>query len=271
MIRSRAKVEAFSLFSFQDIITSVTGVMILVTLMLAVELVQRKMATIEAATLTTDQTSSDRLARLEEQIEEARATLHSGESFIAQVAEIPSSNLSQREAELKRTVEQLSEDVKQIVSAITSSQQEYDTDRNSQDLPHLQNELSAARSKIGRLMAQLRSLEDSHQVIYNPNPFSQKTAWLVDLSPGVIRVAEPGKIARFREFKDGAIKSAVGDFLSWAKQRDKQSEYFVLLLRPKAIKLYEEVQRQLVAVGFDSGVDLIESNAIVVDRDDEGT
>lgn len=35
---------AFSLFSFQDIITSVTGIMILVTLILALELIQRKEA-----------------------------------------------------------------------------------------------------------------------------------------------------------------------------------------------------------------------------------
>ena len=32
---------AFSLFAFQDIITSVTGVMIMITLLLAVELVNR--------------------------------------------------------------------------------------------------------------------------------------------------------------------------------------------------------------------------------------
>ena len=37
----RAGAPPISLFSFQDIITSVTGIMILVTLMMSIELVQR--------------------------------------------------------------------------------------------------------------------------------------------------------------------------------------------------------------------------------------
>ena len=41
MVRRRKKQVTFSLFAFQDIITSVTGIMILATLMLAVEFIQR--------------------------------------------------------------------------------------------------------------------------------------------------------------------------------------------------------------------------------------
>ena len=39
--RRSARQSAFSLFSFQDIITSVTGIMVLITLLLAVELINR--------------------------------------------------------------------------------------------------------------------------------------------------------------------------------------------------------------------------------------
>ena len=41
---------AFSLFSFQDIITSVTGIMVLVTLMLALELITRVQTSAPAQT-----------------------------------------------------------------------------------------------------------------------------------------------------------------------------------------------------------------------------
>lgn len=271
MSRRQANSEAFSLFSFQDIITSVTGVIILVMLMLAVELVQRKAVTFEAAQPRAQQESSDRLERIEDQISDIRAMLESGESFIAQIAELPVSSLVQRESELKRTVENLSKDVQQLDVNVVTSRNGLDSGLVSNDLLHLQDERIAAQANIDRLKSQLKSLKDSHKVIYNPNPFSQKSAWLVDLLPGTIRIAEPGKTTQFLEFTDSGTRSAVEQFISWSKQRDKQSEYFVLLLRPKSIRLYEAVHRKIMETGFDSGVDLIEANATVMGPEGEGT
>ena len=73
MSRSRKKGAPFSLFAFQDAITSVCGVVVLITLLLAVQLTSR---TIESELETEpDDSLAERAAELREEIAEAREAL----------------------------------------------------------------------------------------------------------------------------------------------------------------------------------------------------
>lgn len=49
MTRRRASLQAFSLFSFQDIITSVTGIIVLILLVLSLELIDRVYGVLSAS------------------------------------------------------------------------------------------------------------------------------------------------------------------------------------------------------------------------------
>ena len=66
-MRRRRRESGFSLFAFQDIITSVTGIMILVTLVLAIELIERTESSPKVMTAqTTDQLKSQIVANEKE-------------------------------------------------------------------------------------------------------------------------------------------------------------------------------------------------------------
>jgi hypothetical protein len=75
------------------------------------------------------------------------------------------------------------------------------------------------------------------------------------------RPNQPGAVTTF----DSADFNA--SFLGWAKQRSRHSEYFVLLVRPNSIRLYEELNPVLKEAGFTLGFDLISVDASVLDSD----
>jgi hypothetical protein len=267
MTRRHARSEAFSLFAFQDIITSVTGVIILVTLLLAIELVQR--VTVAAPTSAVE-TSTDRIVQLEKEIDSLRTAITSSDELVAQLATLPSGGFAQRESELKRTRDQLVKEVDQLEVEVKETEVQNEREMVSDDMSRLEDSVPSLQSMIPKLRTQLEALKKSHRVIYNSNPFDQKQAWLVDLSPEAIRVAEPGHTDHFLEFTASNPNDVGSQFINWAKQHSKATEYFVLLLRPKAIRLYVSVYQKLTANGFDTGVDLLETDASVMGTDQDG-
>ena len=114
----------FSLFAFQDIITSVTGIMILVTLLLSIELLQRK-----------EMSPSNRTAQIVSQMTEAvsqvdqlEAQFNSASSMLADLTRFDPSRLRSQVQDLHELNERMQSEVTQL------QQQEQQTEREQQRL-----------------------------------------------------------------------------------------------------------------------------------------
>src|SRR5688572_14968092 len=73
----RSTAQPITLFSFQDIITSVTGVMVLLTLLMALELIQRVVAAPTHQTIVQTRQSGQSLAEMRAEITTLRQQLES--------------------------------------------------------------------------------------------------------------------------------------------------------------------------------------------------
>lgn len=255
MVRRRGNTDAFSLFSFQDIITSVTGIMILVTLLFSLELTRKHPQMAAQSTSAPDQ-SVPTVDDLQKQLDALQKVFDENQAMLERIAAIPAIEIADLEQTLKERLASLEAFSQEIVSANNHLQEEATASTITEDLT--KETLKSLEDELKRLQEEIASTSKTAVVVYNPDPGATKSAWLVDLGGNSIQVfAIEGEGTRsFALSAPGAVPNA---FVDWARQRNSSQEYFVLLLRPESIELYDKLQPMLEGMGFDLGFDLIDS------------
>jgi hypothetical protein len=259
-----------SLFAFQDIITSVTGIMILVTLFLALELINRREGSpdVQTAALT---------AEIQEAVQQADQTQSAITSIRKQI-DVLKSELADRETtlnqevrfdvdELKGKLRYLEELNEIMTKELAQSRQRHAAAEESLEELKAQDEqrnddrkqLADMARQAQQKLRELQKLKQTNRVIFNPGQGSAKTPWLIELTLGNIQAAEPGKSGSPQSFAD------VKALLAWAAKRSRSGEYFVLLLKPETIEEFHAARLGLEQQGFDVGFDLLGSTQSAID------
>lgn len=243
---SRKKSSApFSLFAFQDAITSVCGLVVLITLMLALN-------------LTTDAVLNDAKADKERQnaktLEEVKTRYDEvKKKYDAIVEGAKETNQSIEtigltDAEIAAKLEEAQKELQQEEERAKTLQQELSVSQETLD------EIAAIKKDSEELKAELEKLKKTSAdpaadkgVIYGfPNDGSQ--------SP-IFTVISGTKIEATLRDSSKTFSTAAA-FLSWAALRSKTREYFVFIVRPSGVANYRKIVDDY---SFDHayGIDLI--------------
>lgn len=254
-MRSRAsRANPFSLFAFQDIITSVTGIVILITMMLALELVHRKASSPQAKTVEISDTLGDALAQNQQEIERLQRIVDEGHQsfqFDADSLKNRLEELRKASSELQMQNAQLSEEMAD--ARLRQEQLEQEAQQvTPQDLQSLQQELQTTRQ-------QLQKLKQSNRVIFNRPEGEPKTPWLLQVEGDGILAAEVDKSMQPLRF------ASTQDFANWAAGQNSGAIYFVLLLKPSGVSRFQELRQTLRTSGFDIGYDLLSHSQEAID------
>lgn len=249
--RSKRSREApMSFFSFQDIISCTTGILVLVTLLLTIELATRTYA-------KTPELQSE--AELQQQLSAARARQQKLAQLVQSAAAQAESNVSapispaqvtaaQRELERRRlTVQAAREQLRKLDNTLA------EMSKNLIQEATLADSLGAA---IARYRMQIEEALRDSRVVLIGGPATSKVPVLVELSAGHIRVGM-GRTPDEREvLATFTGRNAVDQFLTWAESRLPDSEYFVLFVRASAAGDFDRVLTVLRGrLGFDVGWD----------------
>lgn len=254
----------FSLFAFQDIITSVTGIVILVTLLLTLELLQRKPVPPAHSAEIARQVQAT-LEITEQTAAALRAQLAQGDSAAAEMASVSPTRIERSRHEAIQEIEQLEQELSRLQDQLSTATEARDALAAQQfDRADDVKTLEELRAEIDQTTVELEKLKTSNRVIYNPADPSQR-AWLVDVSSDRLLVALAGEPSRPRTFTGRLLNSSVRQFIRWAKAETDSSDYFVLLVRPGALEIYRDLQDQLKTEGREFGFDLIAADATVID------
>ena len=254
------KSSAFSLFAFQDIITSVTGIMILVTLTLALELLQRKEGSPSQRTAeVVPQLRAAALAN-EDEIRRLDQRLRQGLAALEQLAPIDDDQVRRQLADLQRLNEELDKEVKQLAQQGESSLQrkteiEAEKRRRASDSQTLQQLLAEVEAK----RQQIEKLRKTNRTIFNPTPGQAKSPWLVEVDGEGFTVAPWGKAAPPQRFRNSS------QLKSFAAGRNRDAEYFVLLVKPDGVEDFGRALHALREAGFDVGFDLLTASQTAID------
>lgn len=262
----RKSANPVSLFSFQDIITSVTGIMILVTLLMALELSQRVLDSPRVQTMAVNRQLEVAVSDAEENIRELESQLAAREAKLEQAAARDRQRMTSEAKDAQRQLEQLETETQRLAEQADAAKRRQ-RDMESRERLHQQeiDQLNELNRKIAELEEQLRKLKSSNRVIYNPAQGTSKEAWLVEVTGQSLQVAPMGRAAQPTVFSVASAAQVPPAFQQWLAGRDKRAEYFVLLIKASGVQLFDRLKEELTGQGFELGFDIVDEKVTVLD------
>ncbi|MEM1445590.1 MAG: hypothetical protein AAGF84_06005 [Planctomycetota bacterium] len=241
--RGRAGAAPFSLFAFQDIMAAVTGVMIVTTLLMVIDLLTRTVAAAPSRPVVVEQ------ANFEDPAEDVLALLEAEAS-----AELITPD--QRDA-MRQALERVEQRVTTIEDANQALQER--SQRQAQQESRLREQMQATAEQLTDTREQIDAIRQRPPVTLLKGDASGKPTWWVRLDGRRVQASE--LLSDTRENPDGALPpiqdwADVTAFLTYAETLDPQSRAWVLLVEPTGIDAFAEAQEALRRRGFDVGWDL---------------
>jgi len=258
--RRRSGGPTFSLFAFQDIITCVMGIMLLLTLMLAVLIsateVTRSQSSAEDALQTLETEASELLtaiATLEQQLATQTETLRSGALMNSELlrnnhdAAIQNAATSRQEADRVSGLAQSSE------QTLNEVREQYS------DLQDTLEDIQNLESQLAEQQRELEQLKSGNKLVYNRHSSSAKFCWIIELdSPTRIRAALMGKESECTTLKNIAAT------IEWIAQKPAHESSVMLLVKPGSSNCLEDLSTELRQKGIPYGFDLLPQEKTVL-------
>jgi len=286
MSRKRRGESPISLFSFQDIITSVTAIMILLVLTLTLELITRmgrKGVAADDRKVVEELTQSieamrERCKQVEQQTADARKTAQ----------RVASQSVQQLEAERRREQRQ-AESLRQELAALAIKAREARQSRGTAERELLEIEKNAplardAAERARRAAAAASELEERNQregerqelkrnelgdqprnagkLVFNPPVGEPLKPLLIEVSGDGVAVMNESN-TEVIDFGWG-VAGPPGGFTAWLKRCDKTSEYIVIMLRPSGLDRLDATRRAVRDAGLELGVELVNEEIDIV-------
>ncbi|HRU05309.1 MAG TPA: hypothetical protein P5137_05990 [Candidatus Brocadiia bacterium] len=247
-----------SLFSFQDIITTVSGIMLLVMLMLALEVVARPAGKPAPAALPKAATSAEEVERLRQEIAQARRE-------VEQAAKLNLDDAPAKVARLEQEMAKTRERTAQLNAAAEASRQR--AEAAARAAAQARQEEERLKAELEGLRKRLDEQEAQNRVHYTFARETNKTPVLVECSASGIAVRVAGKTPQVVSFVDASsphYQSSLRRFQAWARGRSPAREAFIVLVKPSAAGYAQEVIDALKQSGFDVGHEPLEEDRTAI-------
>lgn len=255
----------FTLFSFQDIITSVTGIMLLLILLLAIELLQRRVGA-DGGSAETARRLAEAANEAREEIERLEALLRQDGAAVMELAAASPETLRRQGHETRQQIERLRSEVARAEAAEQAQKQAEDRalaagfERGAD-----RRQLEELQARADELREKREQLARSNRLIYNPVQGDAKQAWIVELSEGRFVAAPLGRVAAPLERAEASAAGLLRAFRAFLGGRNAAREYIVLIVKPSAARAFAALESAVVDSGFDLGFDLIGEDQTVID------
>ena len=264
--RARTGAPPFSLFAFQDIITCVMGIMLLLTLMMSLQvnvspgsgMDDAMQATVQKLAIETQQLLRDTTvmeARVQEQLAVLKSNAMLDTAILTKSRNQVSADVTAATLDLNRVKEVADAAAENLKSVGIEFQQRQN---DGEETRRLEQEIQEIQKK-------LLELRSGNRKIYNAHDSAAKTCWLIELSTAQeIKVAELGQQASPRVFTNAR------QLLEWIKGVSSDDVAFMILLKPEAAELFDQISETLIPIRIPFGFDLLPQDATAFEKPTEG-
>lgn len=283
MTRRRRSAAAFSLFSFQDIITSVTAILILLVLILVLELLTRRQEVAAADPAVSRASLQATAAALEALVgtlsavvpqDAVRPLVGRTRSELERDVRIVEDQARQAaaDAEAARAVEGRAralaaaavarlDDAKQVREEVDRMKEEAArVDEEARKLA-LDNEREADR--LARKREEIvQQPSPGAELVFNPPRDADSQAWIVEVSSDGLTAVKLGTNQRRQLGPEVGPGSAAA---AWLEELDPGQDHLLILVRPSGIDVVTDVRDLIDETGIPYGVDLIGEDQVVRD------
>lgn len=258
--RRRNAQQPVSLFSFQDIITAITGIMLLVVMLLVLDLMEREVEDSVPQDSTERQELQDEVEQLESRKDRLKERLETNEEQLQGVDITSSPEEVRREIESYRAknkrIEERISDTRESLESGKRTVQEHE--ERSEKLKERREESREARAEQEKRLEELRARPP---VKYDVSGESSKKPLLVECGEDEILVQ--GAANDKKETFDGADFRE--KFREWARRQNAAVFAVFVLIKPSSAPYVEqEILQPLRKNGFDVGYEPLEEDKSVV-------
>lgn len=257
MSRRKGNSAPMSLFSFQDIITATTGILILLALVLALSVIIQG-AESEVETDFADGTQIALRNSLSTEVSELAILLKELDEESSQWKNLSPTELKAKVAQEKVKTEQLERDIADCKIAIVGQKKEYAEIGLAKKSEDLRRKLKQEEDEISAANARLKELKLTDQIVYNFRE-TTKAPWLLQISDKRILGCKLGSKDKPRAFHSPF------EFNKFAISLPQSEHYFVLFLKPSGVDNYDVIFPYLRKQDFDIGLELIGDKQTVID------
>ncbi|MDB5341231.1 MAG: hypothetical protein JWN70_6850 [Planctomycetaceae bacterium] len=253
---------AISLFAFQDIITSVTAIVIVVVLFLALDLVQRKESAHADSPAGVVEDLTERIAELRAELERLQAETTRTDATVRELAQHSPAELQAEATGAERAVQDLQARLKQLVERhkLWQSREKAALARKF-DLRPQQLQLEKSKQASRDLQQQVEEGRNDRRPIYGLPRGVSTGGWVVVIEEEVIFAAPLGRRAKPIKFQQGPLPLVTGTaasaFLRWIRDEKQQKAYFLLLIRPGGAEQAHEINFSFTEKSTLNGYDVI--------------
>jgi len=261
-MRSRRRQgPAVSLFAFQDVMASVIGILFLLVLIMALSVVDEKMAEGKDSPIVDE----SELANLREAVKTKRLAVETLENEVGSLARRVEFVSAGDPQAARKHVEGLRRELTKLYTEIERKQTSLEklakrSRPKEQDLLSKTSELKRTKLRLAKLKKLVGAGASRPKVTYIVDEQGDsKEPWLVEIDSDQIRVgSKDGRSATLR-FGAQPFDVRKKQFLAWAGTQDKRSHYFVLLIKPSGLKNANDIGQGLVdePLKFEIGTDLL--------------
>jgi hypothetical protein len=286
--RRRSSTAAFSLFSFQDIITSVTAILILLVLILSLELVTRRQeaaaadSKVSRASLQAVASALKSLAGTLAAVvppDTPRPLVRRTPSEVSRDVRIVQDQAEQAAADAK-TARSVEGRARALAAAAISRLEETkeirdDVDRMKEEAARLDDEakkLALQNEEEANRLAQKREEvveqpSPGAELVFNAPENSAAQAWIVEVSSDGLTVVKLGtNEKRALGLGVGPGSAAAG----WLAELNAGRDHALILVRPSGTNGVDAIRQGLSEAGISFGIDFIGEDQVVRDGGGEG-
>ena len=234
--------------------------MLLITLMLAIELLNRIENAPPIQTSQQAESIQQSITELKKEIEKLQQQLAAGNERFKDLPSLDADTLQQMTQTVEEDTSRLREDITQLNKELRNKQQQVAKAKQSEAKAKEQEEeeLRDLQDQIAEAQKKLDEIEDNDRMFFTEG-VAGKTTWIVEVVADGFSVAQIGVKAPPKRF------SSTNDFNAWLKTLTFSSNAFYLVVKPGGVVMFQEIQRELSRLGFDLGIGLVATHQQVID------
>ena len=266
MSRRKASGPSVSFFAFQDIITSVVGIFVLITLIMMVELVQRKGSTPASKKLLEDSHSSV-IADLVLQVEKLESRSKNLDSISTKIGSVQVFNKDEIAKELRASIQSLNEQIertdqrKREIQRIIDSQSKLQASLQSETVQRSRDreELAKLLKELERLDSKIGEMDSDAPLIFKSKSLDGRTVVVVDVARDetVLLDLDADRRTTIRG------KDLEREFKNWIAKHSKGNFHYFLLIRPNGASNFDTLRSSLDESGASYGYDLLDQDRTI--------
>ena len=275
----RDNTPSISFFSFQDIITSITGIMFLVVMILVLLVVTRERPH-PSSQDAQKQALKQKLEQLQKQADERQRQLETLTKRLDELKKLDVTSLPQKKEDLiqqlqsiQKRIQDEEERQKQLQkqleeNAEKKTQEQQNLDKISQDQDEAQRLVESLETQ--KLEEEKKLAKNSRMIRFIWKSSIIKKPLLIACSENDIKVFELNASKPLKQFHHSSQANLCGEFLQWVTTQYKASDiYLVLLAKPSSFEYIEHLAFQLGNANFDRGREILQEDMELESLGDE--